>query len=158
MSLIKCPECHKEISDKAKTCPHCGYPLEQYGNNVETTQNEEDYNAIKQELMKRNCPRCGSCDYYDIPYRGIIVCRKCKREIPYNNIKYSDLQKAETRMKVQEQANTPTSTQNAVKCPKCGSTSIATVNRGFSLLSGFVGSGKAMNVCQKCGYKWKPGR
>lgn len=41
------------------------------------------------------------------------------------------------------------------KCPKCGSTSLATVNRGFSLLTGFLGSGKPMNVCQKCGYKWK---
>lgn len=40
-------------------------------------------------------------------------------------------------------------------CPKCGSTSLATVNRGFSLLTGFIGSGKPMNVCQKCGYKWK---
>ena len=25
--LITCPECQKEISDKAKTCPGCGYPL-----------------------------------------------------------------------------------------------------------------------------------
>ena len=24
MALIKCPECSKEVSDKAKTCPHCG--------------------------------------------------------------------------------------------------------------------------------------
>lgn len=24
MSLIKCPECNKEISDKAKSCPNCG--------------------------------------------------------------------------------------------------------------------------------------
>ena len=27
MSLIKCPECGQEISDKAKMCPHCGYEL-----------------------------------------------------------------------------------------------------------------------------------
>lgn len=27
MSLIKCPECEKEISDKAFSCPHCGYQL-----------------------------------------------------------------------------------------------------------------------------------
>lgn len=27
MSLIKCPECGKEISDKAATCPNCGMPL-----------------------------------------------------------------------------------------------------------------------------------
>ena len=27
MSLINCPECNKEISDKAKCCPNCGYEL-----------------------------------------------------------------------------------------------------------------------------------
>ena len=27
MSLIKCPECGKEISDKAVACPQCGYPV-----------------------------------------------------------------------------------------------------------------------------------
>lgn len=27
MALIKCPECGKEISDKAKTCINCGCPL-----------------------------------------------------------------------------------------------------------------------------------
>lgn len=27
MALINCPECTKEISDKVKACPHCGYPL-----------------------------------------------------------------------------------------------------------------------------------
>lgn len=27
MALIKCPECNREISDTAKTCPHCGYKL-----------------------------------------------------------------------------------------------------------------------------------
>ena len=27
MSLIKCPECGKEISDTAKSCPNCGYKL-----------------------------------------------------------------------------------------------------------------------------------
>ena len=27
MALIKCPECGKEISDKAPACIHCGFPL-----------------------------------------------------------------------------------------------------------------------------------
>lgn len=27
MSLISCPECGKEISDKAENCIHCGYPI-----------------------------------------------------------------------------------------------------------------------------------
>lgn len=27
MSMIKCPECGQEISDKADTCPKCGNPI-----------------------------------------------------------------------------------------------------------------------------------
>ena len=26
MSLIKCPECGGQLSSRAPTCPHCGYP------------------------------------------------------------------------------------------------------------------------------------
>ena len=43
-------------------------------------------------------------------------------------------------------------------CPKCGSPSIATINRGYSIVTGFIGSGKAVNVCQCCGYKWPIGK
>lgn len=45
---------------------------------------------------------------------------------------------------------------NQVKCPKCNCTDIGVANRGYSLVWGFIGSGKSMNVCKKCGYKWKP--
>mgnify|MGYP002678385284 CR=1 FL=1 len=27
MALIKCPECGKEVSDKAEKCLNCGYPI-----------------------------------------------------------------------------------------------------------------------------------
>lgn len=47
--------------------------------------------------------------------------------------------------------------KNLPKCPKCGSTYIQSTNRGFSLVTGFIGSGSPRNVCQKCGFKWKPG-
>lgn len=43
-----------------------------------------------------------------------------------------------------------------VKCKMCGSTSISTTARGFSVWSGFIGSGKTVNRCAKCGYTWKP--
>jgi hypothetical protein len=32
MSLIKCPECSKKVSDKAISCPDCGYPIRQENN------------------------------------------------------------------------------------------------------------------------------
>lgn len=31
MALIACPECSKQISTEAKTCPACGYPLAERG-------------------------------------------------------------------------------------------------------------------------------
>lgn len=46
--------------------------------------------------------------------------------------------------------------KNTLKCPKCGSTAVSTGQRGFSLLTGFIGAGQTMNRCGKCGYKWKP--
>lgn len=42
------------------------------------------------------------------------------------------------------------------RCPRCHSTNIQTINRGYSLLTGFIGSGSPRNVCQKCGRKWRP--
>lgn len=27
MALINCPECNRVVSDKANSCPNCGYPL-----------------------------------------------------------------------------------------------------------------------------------
>lgn len=67
--------------------------------------------------------------------------------------------------KVQEERNTRKQQKQLeeqekliAKCPKCGSTSIATINKGYTLLTGFLGSGKPMNVCQVCGHKWKPGK
>lgn len=36
MAMIQCPECGKEISDKATSCPSCGYPIN--STQVETEQ------------------------------------------------------------------------------------------------------------------------
>ena len=30
MPLMRCPDCHKEISDSAISCPNCGLPRPQY--------------------------------------------------------------------------------------------------------------------------------
>lgn len=38
MAMITCPECGKEVSDKARNCPNCGTPIDK----------------------KVYCPNCGS--------------------------------------------------------------------------------------------------
>ena len=50
MALISCPECGKQISDKAAACPNCGYPISPQPQQVQQPQQEE-YLC---------CPRCGS--------------------------------------------------------------------------------------------------
>lgn len=35
MALINCPECNKEVSDIAKTCPNCGFPISEIEYDVE---------------------------------------------------------------------------------------------------------------------------
>lgn len=54
MSLIKCPECNKEISDTAVNCPNCGY-----------------------EIGKMKfCKYCGEKIHEDS-----IICTKCGRQV-----------------------------------------------------------------------------
>ncbi|MBQ7320470.1 MAG: hypothetical protein IJW99_00080 [Clostridia bacterium] len=43
MALIKCPECRKKVSDLCKSCPRCGYPIQEYleGEYVEIVDSTE---------------------------------------------------------------------------------------------------------------------
>lgn len=57
MALIKCPECGKEVSDKAPTCPHCGCPLSdelviERATKTLNTDQEEVTNCKKQKVKK----------------------------------------------------------------------------------------------------------
>lgn len=51
MALIKCPECGKEISEKAKACPNCGLPLEVSSGEQNVSENK-DTSTIKKTNKK----------------------------------------------------------------------------------------------------------
>lgn len=40
MAIIKCPECGREVSDKAPACPNCGYPIASVSENESKKQEE----------------------------------------------------------------------------------------------------------------------
>lgn len=42
MSLVKCPDCGSDVSDRANFCPHCGCPLDE----------ESDYESLLSDLPK----------------------------------------------------------------------------------------------------------
>ena len=84
MSLVKCPECGKEISDQASTCINCGCPMENILNKIKEEQNKPKY--------VKACSRCGLISWkkeWDT-YKNNL-CIECKStnqkheliEIPY---------------------------------------------------------------------------
>ena len=59
MALIKCPECGKEISDRASTCPNCGCPVKADVSNVDNSAkdtNNTDANQISETNKKNKIP------------------------------------------------------------------------------------------------------
>lgn len=48
--------------------------------------------------------------------------------------------------------------EGRVVCPNCGSESITTTTRGYTITTGFLFSGKVKCLCMNCGHKWKPGQ
>lgn len=47
MALIKCKECDGQVSDKALTCPHCGYPLKKVKQKRNIKKLPNGYGTIK---------------------------------------------------------------------------------------------------------------
>ena len=64
MALISCPECGKQISDKASSCPHCGCSLG------------------KPTLQVKESPRCSNCGFQ--LSEGVSYCPKCGAKVTLN--------------------------------------------------------------------------
>lgn len=254
MALIKCPECGKEISDKAPACIHCGYPLsllnsekaknttaekqssigvkadqKEYsfkiincnGSNAKmiiTLKNKFHYSledakaailnlplliSIKENITEikklaqeftdagmeyevfegenklelnlvmkdkvakpsrvsysntsdsvfKKCPSCGRITNQ----RDAFYCAVCNVRLEPISSEEATVRPAYDSRKKEYYIPKTDEDRNIPKCPKCGATAIATINRGYSIVWGFLGSGKPVNVCQVCGHKFKPG-
>ena len=53
MALIKCPECGKEISDKAPSCIHCGFPLAVSVRAADVVEHKIDTNFEVKKVVKQ---------------------------------------------------------------------------------------------------------
>lgn len=173
MALIKCPECGKEISDKSKQCIHCGYPLD--------FQNPEGelYDVIfegfqTKKLSDKNSPKVIgqlqqilNCDLqtgfslirnYPSTLQTAIAEKNAKwlksALEPYGCIIELKKSSGTNVSKNNERMDSMSSSNSFIVCPRCGSTSVTTGQRGFSIMTGFIGSGKTVNRCAKCGWKW----
>lgn len=50
MALIKCPECGKEISEHALSCPNCGYPVSLIEN--KSSEKKSDFESKTTDVLK----------------------------------------------------------------------------------------------------------
>ena len=110
--------------------------------------------------------RCEYCDVEVTTYPDNGICVYCGGRLPPKPA-VEQKQPAQTvYIPVQQPSHHP-----GFRCPKCGSSQIITVKRGFSwgvgilcfflipvygLLLGFLGFKKPRYKCTACGRKWKP--
>ena len=175
MALITCPECGKEVSDMAKMCPNCGYPINDptvpdVKNNicvfkgqrydltevlecVEKTFDErgecKEKKSTAYHILERIIPTIG-CDTNEL--LGYLA---RYRKVPdFNFIPTGDPFKYRL-LKPNNYNPTPTPEKKppVPKCPKCGCTNIQVVPKKWSFFTGFL-TNKTERVCANCKYKW----
>lgn len=259
MSLIKCPECGREVSDRAPACIHCGFPLHsnpktneviedsqhfsitlidindimQFVHNAETVYAllgmtkdafmskckqrpavlKSDLSLAKCEELANRLRTLGLNVSTDVPnelssyadtYAVIVTKIHGFKLIPIANT-LTTINKSEPKEIMTALNHLPAVVLNhlsfeeasqivssyhsysaelkvvadkvtegmtfmprcgdgvakdtgVIRCPRCGSTSITTGQRGYKLSTGFLGSNKTVNRCAKCGHKWEPSR
>jgi DNA-directed RNA polymerase subunit RPC12/RpoP len=167
MALIKCPECGKEISDKSKQCIHCGFPLPTVEKEVpdgfclidgiprdlrEALSKIDDYpNMTSDEQKKFKGWIFGQCQTISIYAAEQLLNIMLETHAVPKEFDGSYKRVGNGHVDSISSAN-----KNIVKCPKCGSTAVTTTTRGYSVMLGFIGNNKVINICGNCGHKWKP--
>lgn len=142
-----CPRCGAwkcYTKDEEHVCKNCGFTpmtktdftVKEYDNIVKN--NPERYIEFMKQARKRYVE---SSEYFDKDLYDDTMDKWLRNVL--SNSRYNPTQ--------HDTPSTPT-----LRCPKCGSTSVTTGSRGYSLLTGFLGSGKTVNRCGSCGHKWKP--
>lgn len=93
----------------------------------------------------------------------VTGCSEMAAQEVLDDIKYARIEKVKASRVDRVPSVTSNSASNKkddidITCPRCSSTQFTTIQRGYHLILGWWGSGDPQNVCQKCGYKWTPGK
>ena len=71
--LTKCPECELQVSDKAISCPHCGYPL-----NANVIQKNSRRNITKRRRLPNGFGQISEIKGRNLrkPFRAMVTIGK----------------------------------------------------------------------------------
>ncbi len=168
MALIRCPECNKEISDKATVCIHCGYPLDYQDKSksydVIFCGFHNKYTSGKQQLILAGQLR--QLLQIDLSTAAEIIKSKSYTLLKGLNEEQANwlkecLEQYDCNIYIEKSLLPYTNNKILEKmiksnskfiCPNCGSTDILTTQRGFSMFSGFIGSNKLVKQCPSCNW------
>lgn len=177
MAIVKCTECGHDVSTYADKCPNCGCPI-----SVITNSGKDLFNVVLENPGDEKLQVIRFIRELSNPKKGLAEAKEIVDNPPktiISSVSKSDGQAVVSKLAEigcvarLEDAHDNADSNNAVdgtnvkstflftkdqpiKCPRCGSTAVTTTSRGYSLLTGFIGSNKTVNRCGKCGYTWKP--
>lgn len=162
MALIKCPECGKDISSLSKSCLHCGYPLENdsdiHNKNATCVIMGKEYDlSLIREILFSDSPIDSDVhnDAISLIYNTVNGLSLFDAALLVDQIEETgEIPKSYDKYNITSSKKD----DNQIRCPKCSSTQITTGSRGYSMVWGFIGAGKTVNRCAKCGHKWEPRR
>lgn len=144
-----CPRCGYDeyfTDDEAHICPNCSYE-----DPVKTEYTVKDIASvggskeIREFIQIQREKYTLHSDVFDEKLYQQLIDNEAERRRQF------ELQRRERELLRGAEASS-----NLPRCPKCGSTSITTGQRGYSFWTGFLGSGTTVNRCANCGHKWKP--
>ena len=209
MALIKCPECGKEVSDRASACIHCGFPLSEIQSSTAISNEPRDCRLVIESIPNGSSKQIPAiniiCDITgksfneakDLVEKDVVIVKDNLtrteglalmarfESIDVNSACYHksierwmgvmtmEAKRADDELyaMIMGEKNNISSPQpapkttygtkkndDAVRCPKCGSSQIHSGARGFSFITGWYGSGKVKITCLKCGHKWDPSK
>ena len=151
---VKCPKCGSSFSKmfligkqgNADVCPMCGADM----------QSEDEhpdwitwyYYGHKSNNGKTTSLRDEPIDLNE--HGDVFFLIKEFKAPPRDSLGSSEKAKEILRTYVPDAFQEPKKAESSICCPWCGSSEFTLLNRGYSILTGFLGSGKVKRVCNKC--------
>lgn len=168
MSLVKCIDCGKDVSEYADRCPNCGCPIDiikenqnrekstkivfRTGKEVDITGIETKYPEV--ELKNKN-------EFWDflMSEYGLGMGDSCVINgiIEFNNYRYPEnFQETYEQMRARNRERV---NRNLITCPNCKSSDVEKISfakkavsiGGLGILSNKIGK---TYQCKKCKYTW----
>ncbi|MEM9188504.1 MAG: zinc-ribbon domain-containing protein [Myxococcota bacterium] len=81
--LISCPECGRKVSDRAKACPDCGFPVAEWVSEQTAAKAAEVARATRKDIGEVDCPYCDARGFRMVEMegggQGFAWCAECEQ-------------------------------------------------------------------------------